>query len=543
MNASIRIVGFALPLLVLAHRAGAQTVVVDWGKPTGRQATARQFGLNLFQGPRPDVAGTPGNASYKSGLVMMQPGLVRLHHAGLIQDSKTSSGWVVNPSGADYHWDEQKIRAALTGHPLRGAVWIMDITRWPAFLGPGTQPLAAAQIPAFTAFAAALVQIVNVNLKFGVRYFEVLNENEAVYKDKPAAWAALVVAASVAMKAVDPTIKVGGPGFANPWGASVEPFIKAAAADLDFISYHTYSTGDQKGTPDDLFNSAAGLGGIAGRIRGFIAKATTRPVEIFHDEYNISYAPPDPRMTNGVGAVFDALAMMSFVNADVSGACAWNEADGWYGKLDSSFRPRPAAHVFRLFNAFVPGAVMSAVSTAPNEVSALATVKEGQLSLVLVNRVAEARSVKVSFAAKTPNGPGWKSYQVSRDGFSVTDLKEEAAGIGVGLPAQSVTVLVAGGVPLAVALPPPAAPPSAEAPAPPAGPPSAEAPAPIAPDEIGSAPSPRSETVTGKMPAVGHPARAEGAAGGCDVGSARPHRCWSGLLILGIFALFASRRR
>lgn len=79
-----------------------------------------------------------------------------------------------------------------------------------------------------------------------------------------------------------------------------------------------------------LFDHASGLGAIGTYMRGEIAKRTSRKLEIFHNEYNISYAPPDERMSSMEGAVFDALALVGFANnADITGSAAWNEADGW----------------------------------------------------------------------------------------------------------------------------------------------------------------------------------------------------------------------
>ena len=46
-------------------------------------------------------------------------------------------------------------------------------------------------------------------------------------------------------------------------------------------------------------------------------------------------------------------------------AAAWNEADGWYGKLDTRWQPRPAAHVFALFNTHLAGPIATSTSSMP----------------------------------------------------------------------------------------------------------------------------------------------------------------------------------
>jgi xylan 1,4-beta-xylosidase len=64
-----------------------------------------------------------------------------------------------------------------------------------------------------------------------------------------------------AMKAVDPSIKVGGPAFANAYNyAAIDEFITATKDRVDFISYHTYSPTSSTTTKSDIWNSALGLG-------------------------------------------------------------------------------------------------------------------------------------------------------------------------------------------------------------------------------------------------------------------------------------------
>jgi len=52
---------------------------------------------------------------------------------------------------------------------------------------------------------------------------------------------------------------------------------------------------------------------------------------LLHDEINISWAPPDSRMDDSVGAVFDTLAVIDALQAGADSILRWNEADGWYG--------------------------------------------------------------------------------------------------------------------------------------------------------------------------------------------------------------------
>jgi hypothetical protein len=51
---------------------------------------------------------------------------------------------------------------------------------------------------------------------------------------------------------------------------------------------------------------------------------------LFHDESNISWDPPDARMTNVVGAIFDALFIAGALGNGGTSVARWNEADDWW---------------------------------------------------------------------------------------------------------------------------------------------------------------------------------------------------------------------
>jgi hypothetical protein len=98
--------------------------------------------------------------------------------------------------------------------------------------------------------AAEWVRWANLKEKFGVKYWEIGNELEGSWemgstmpdgkrmtgKD----YARKFIEFAKAMKAVDPTIKVGGPTAANTRAVFLEDFLKYAGEHVDFISIHTY---------------------------------------------------------------------------------------------------------------------------------------------------------------------------------------------------------------------------------------------------------------------------------------------------------------
>jgi xylan 1,4-beta-xylosidase len=534
-----------------AAQAADVTVTVDWGKPTGREATSLHYGLNLFKGSDPTTTAKP---AYKQGVAQMHPGLVRLHHAGLVDDSSKPAGLVLNPTTADYRWDAAKIKQALDGATPHNPVWTITIPHWPRFLGSSSMPLAAENVPAFAKFCADLVKIVNVDLKRGVKYFEILNEREEAYKGRVPEMVALIRAASAAMKAVDPTIKVGGPAFIQPWHANVKAFVEGSADFIDFLSYHTYQTDKATSPTPGLFKSATGLGSATSAIRGFL-KGTTRPIELFHNEYNISYNPPDARMNTEVGAVFDALTMIAIASSGATGGAGWNEADGWYGKLDASLKPRPGAYVYRLFNGYMTGAIATSTTSASDVVTPFAVSTDKRRAIALVNRDEAEAQVTL-----TATGPGaetrrWTAHQVTSTGLREGSIEATT----LALPPRSITVLAQGGT--AVALP--ALPDGTVTPLPPqrdpvvpptTSPPDAAPPA--TPVDAGAVTPPRVDPPVVRRDAGASPPppapepeeptttpNERGRSGGCAVTGAPSATGAPWLLLLGAVALGALRRR
>ncbi|MBV9852228.1 MAG: hypothetical protein JO250_21385 [Armatimonadetes bacterium] len=86
--------------------------------------------------------------------------------------------------------------------------------------------------------AVAWVKYANVERKYGVRYWEIGNENWNNGKAVPEDMARIVTEFSRAMKAVDPTIQVGASGNGDGWWSK---FLPTAAPALDFISLSLYN--------------------------------------------------------------------------------------------------------------------------------------------------------------------------------------------------------------------------------------------------------------------------------------------------------------
>ena len=93
-------------------------------------------------------------------------------------------------------------------------------------------------------FAAAWVRYANKVKKYGVKYWEIGNENWNNDNGTPEEMARMVTALSHAMKAVDPTTKIGASGNSANWW---KRFLPGAVSSLDFLALSVYNCWDWKG--------------------------------------------------------------------------------------------------------------------------------------------------------------------------------------------------------------------------------------------------------------------------------------------------------
>ncbi|ANE46421.1 hypothetical protein SY83_09185 [Paenibacillus swuensis] len=426
--------------------AASVTATVNWGSAKG-STTSYSYGLNIYKAQEGTVA---ADADYKNNVAYMKPGMIRYHRADQMGDSSTGSGWVKNPGASNYDWDAPKISNLLSNTFSNNPVRMINITNWPAYMDDGTGKLKTNMYDAYAAFCAKLVQIVNIDQGRNVQYWEILNEKDDIYANNIAEMATIYKKAYDAMRAKSSTIKIGGPSFARPdLTARVNTFVANAHTKLDFISYHTYTSGSTSDTNATLYNSAQGLGATTTSIKSIIASHTTRAIETFHDEYNISWNPPDGRMNNEKGMIYDALSLMSITKAGATGSMAWNESDGWYGKLEgwAPYNKRASAHLYNLFNTDMGGTIAETTNNNSTKVDIMGTFGGSWKKLALVNRAETDQTVQVSFSGWSTSIPGNTLFTVKRIyGWGVTydsvryDVLTSSAGYN--LPSDTVTVLI-----------------------------------------------------------------------------------------------------
>jgi xylan 1,4-beta-xylosidase len=428
-------------------------VTVSWGRPVTR-TTERSFGINLFAAFDPAIS---AESRYRENLAFMGATLVRFHSMEMMRDSATPPGWLnMNKRG----WDRDKIRRALTWLPAPGVSAIMNIPGWPEWMDAnGDGLLDRDRYDEFAALCASLVRIVNVDLKRGIKYWEITNEKDTAYwvgpterrePDRIRELAEIYNACATAMKAVDPVIATGGPAAARgDLLAPLRQFALAVMPNLDFFTFHAYASGDRTDSDRLVYERADGLGWQAREaVRMLQAESPDRRIPVFLDEFNISrsWETRDPRMTGSKGAVFDTIVLAECARANCDSALSWNERDGIYGKTSPQGELRPGARILRLFNRRLVGDVVDAESANPGRVTALAVNSDarGERAVMVANRTDSRILIRFDFLGWKPQSGEFARDEIAGDGCreSKITFRELSAG-GLIMPAHSVTFLAA----------------------------------------------------------------------------------------------------
>ncbi len=390
--------GLLLTTLLIASASAQTPVGVNW-RADRKVNDAQTYQINAWDGINPAAAtATP----YQAALTDWNPGMIRIHGYEMYSTTNTAKRWI------DYStqsWDAAKIAQVLAAlRPKTGEV-MLSIPNWPSWMDSNNDGKlddgGAAGSPDrrddYAAFCADLVRIANVTNNFQVKYWEPLNEKETSYGwGADANFADIYNRCAIAMKAVDPSIVIGGPAIANPWPSSsqetaIKAWVAAVKPHLGFFSYHYYGTGGYNPSSDNIYNAAALIGARATWARGLLNSQTVSadvPVYIgeTHIFSNWTLDQNTAYMRTMFGGNFVSLVIKSVgENPDARAVQFFNDRDNTYGFLrgDSTYARRSASHVLQLANEHLVG---TSVGTTTSDAGALQlyAVKSGDKKAVLL---------------------------------------------------------------------------------------------------------------------------------------------------------------
>ncbi|MFE9425995.1 cellulose-binding protein [Kitasatospora sp. NPDC006697] len=463
-----------------------------------------------------------------------------------------------------YHWKT---------HTMEGGAYIAPGTDFDQFMATaktvGAQPIITANYGSGTAEEAAdWVKYANVDKGYGVKYWEIGNEipGNGYYgskweldnhADKSAtAYATNLLAYAKAMKAVDPTVKIGavlctpgswpdgitGPGDSADWNHTV---LSIAGKSIDFAIIHWYPGGTSTA---DLLNAPAKIAGTTAAVRSLIntyAGPHASSVEIAVTETDSAESPVN---TSQAAALFASDTYMNWLEQGAANVDWWDLHNGpdkpaavngetdfhdqgvlSSGSCVSGGPCEPAAQTpfatywgIRALTALAqPGDTMVKASSQNPSVAVHAVrTAGGGLNVMLINKDPEnAAQVSLSYTGYTPAPGAATTVSYTKGGTALTTAQQGSAA-GQTLPPYSITTLQL--KPASTATnPTPAAPSTAPAPvvaAPSTSPaPVAAAPAPAASGTVGS--RAQAAAAAGGQPAQGSTNSASPAQGSTNTAS------------------------
>ena len=273
-------------------------------------------------------------------------------------------------------------------------------------------------------------------------YFEVWNEpnldgfweraDQAAYFD-------LYARSARVIKAIDPTLRVGGPATAGAaWIPEFLAYAQANAVPVDFVTTHTYGVDggflDEKGESDNKLspNPDAVIGDVR-RVRQQVEASHLPGLPIFFTEWSTSYNPRDPIHDSHISASY-VLSKLRQSEGLVQAMSYWTYSDlfeepgpqtrpfdGGFGLMTPDGLRKPTWFAYRYLNA------LGTHELATGDDQSIATLDDGALKVLAWHY--EAPDQQVS------NRPFFRAVQPSR---AMEPLVIEVSGLTPGEHAASV---------------------------------------------------------------------------------------------------------
>jgi len=375
----------------------AASISVDWSKRVST-LTPMLFGTNDSKMEDPTI--TAQDPVVAKTLDELGIRIIRIHAGGL------ANTWSVQST---HGWNTARISAAYAAPYLKGRTVIQNMPHWPGWMK--TDPdgtLDPSDIDNYAAFCAGLVKIVNVDLKMHVRYWEPQNEWDGTYSQagKISQIWPIYNACAVAMKKVDPSVKVGGIAMSWDDPAKIREFVRNCGPNIDFISFHRYGSGNATDSTDQIMTSAMKFGSDMKAYPGLVKQVSGgRSIPLILDEFSVDYSwdSGETRQFTNVGAVWYASVLRNIAYAGMKYALNWSFKEGPYGLIDMDDHQRPVAQLYKWGTHYLIGDLVSADSTN-SRVEAMAILgATNEYSLLLINTASGPATVQLDAGRMSSN--------------------------------------------------------------------------------------------------------------------------------------------
>lgn len=347
-------------------------------------------------------------------------------------------------------------------------------------------------------YAASWVRYANITKGYGVKYWEIGNEvyGNGQYgsawepdlhaQHDPATYGRNVVQFVNAMKAVDPTIKVGvvlatpgrwPDGVAPDWNSNV---LAQCGSVVDFVIVHWYPQEPYNESDAGLLaapqDPSTGVAVMATKLKSLINQyggANASNIQILITETNSVSYNPGKQTLSIVNAMFMADNMLSWMengatSVDVWGlhnGAAWGNASGSlfgsynygdFGILSNGLSGEPAANTpfptyygMRMASLLGKAGDTLVATTSSNPLLTTHAVKQanGALALLLINKDrSNTINTNVSLSGFAPSGTAKVySYKPGSSGITSTDVRGQGTSFSIAVAPYSLTTIVLAG--------------------------------------------------------------------------------------------------
>jgi hypothetical protein len=297
--------------------------------------------------------------------------------------------------------------------------------------------------------AADWVRFTNITHTWEVKYWEIGNE---IYGDWEVSWTHDSIAYMLgdashdganafcqAMKAVDPTIRVGVVGTNNEtayysWGPAV---LQNSSDCIDFYVVHYYAFGpgylDYAGLLAAPYDSINGPAAIATEVQEMLVTyAPGRNLDLAMTEYNSYWADPEVLAIQPVNALFLADSLGQAATSGYTYANHWdilndgsvNGGDYGYLLVDQGNYRQPSYYIFPLWSRFGDQMLDAEVSLNPATALSVYAGRQtatGVVSLLAINKTGATLTATVTLRGTSPSRPA-SVYTVRGDSLDATSV-------------------------------------------------------------------------------------------------------------------------
>jgi hypothetical protein len=373
---------------------------VDWSSFVA-QTTPMLFGCNDYEVMTPEKAADP---EFRQQMARLDFRLMRLHNA------KMSDRWS-NPQSR--RWSPEKIQESFQAATyLKTPTLVQNIPNWTQWMQrDGEGRLAESEYDRYAQFCAELVDLLNRRQGRKIKFWEPINEAEPIYERTGSLdrlWE-IYNRAAKAMKAVDPTIQVGGPVISWSEERQMRSFMNSAAQNVDFLSWHRYASGNPRASSDRLMEKTLAYGKDVRTFRA-MAKEYDRQIPLFLGEYSLNYdwKSGETRQHSNIGAVWFASVLKHLAESAIDMAAVWHAKDGVYGLIDPQDNLRPAAKVYEWGLDYLVGKTMATDSDHPMVETWAVEQSNGDRTVLIINKAGGNAEVKLNW----PRDDGYQEQLV-----------------------------------------------------------------------------------------------------------------------------------